>query len=159
METLYLAHHGIKGQKWGVRRYQNEDGTLTEAGKKKLKKFSDKVDEQKRYAVKANELADNFSEAGDERMANMSVQLRDKYISNVDRLLKKGRIFTEHYFKQPASMLDVHYMNIGKSSTEIYNNYINFVDNQRSSKESLRTHQLITNPGHFSYRLSEIGNR
>lgn len=31
----YLAHHGVKGQKWGVRRYQNEDGTLTAAGKKR----------------------------------------------------------------------------------------------------------------------------
>lgn len=30
-----LAHHGIKGQKWGVRRYQNADGSLTEAGKKR----------------------------------------------------------------------------------------------------------------------------
>ena len=29
----YLAHYGIKGQKWGVRNYQNEDGTLTLAGK------------------------------------------------------------------------------------------------------------------------------
>lgn len=28
-----LAHHGIKGQKWGVRRYQNPDGTLTAEGK------------------------------------------------------------------------------------------------------------------------------
>lgn len=32
----YLAHHGIKGQKWGVRRYQNEDGSLTMNGKKRL---------------------------------------------------------------------------------------------------------------------------
>lgn len=34
-----LAHHGILGQKWGVRRYQNEDGTLTEAGKKHLQRL------------------------------------------------------------------------------------------------------------------------
>lgn len=32
-EGTCLAHHGIKGQKWGVRRYQNEDGTLTTLGK------------------------------------------------------------------------------------------------------------------------------
>ena len=31
---MYLAHHGIRGQKWGVRRYRNEDGTLTETGKR-----------------------------------------------------------------------------------------------------------------------------
>lgn len=31
--TNELYHHGIKGQKWGVRRFQNEDGSLTEDGK------------------------------------------------------------------------------------------------------------------------------
>lgn len=30
-----LSHHGIKGQKWGVRRFRNKDGSLTPAGKKR----------------------------------------------------------------------------------------------------------------------------
>ena len=33
-----LYHHGIKGQKWGVRRFQNPDGTLTAEGKKRYRK-------------------------------------------------------------------------------------------------------------------------
>ena len=39
-DELYLAHHGIKGQKWGVRRYQNKDGSLTPEGKKRIDKYS-----------------------------------------------------------------------------------------------------------------------
>lgn len=35
MSDIYLMHHGTKGQKWGVRRYQNPDGSLTPEGKRR----------------------------------------------------------------------------------------------------------------------------
>ena len=38
-----LYHHGIKGQRWGVRRYQNKDGSLTAAGKKRRKRYAEDV--------------------------------------------------------------------------------------------------------------------
>lgn len=36
----YLEHHGIKGMKWGHRRFQNEDGTLTPAGKQRYRSIT-----------------------------------------------------------------------------------------------------------------------
>lgn len=48
MNNSYLMHHGIKGQKWGVRRYQNEDGSYTEEGKRrKAKELANKLAKNK----------------------------------------------------------------------------------------------------------------
>ena len=41
---LYLCHHGIPGMHWGVRRYQNADGSLTSAGKRRYEHNISKTD-------------------------------------------------------------------------------------------------------------------
>ena len=43
----YLEHHGILGQKWGVRRFQNKDGSLTAAGKKHYSDLAERAGETK----------------------------------------------------------------------------------------------------------------
>lgn len=49
-----LYHHGIKGQKWGVRRFQNPDGTLTEAGKKR---YNDDGTPKKKKTINGKKIA------------------------------------------------------------------------------------------------------
>ena len=51
----YLSQHGIQGQKWGVRRFQNPDGSLTAAGKRRIKQeFSKRLDSDIEYEKKLN---------------------------------------------------------------------------------------------------------
>ena len=50
--TNTLAHHGIKGMKWGVRRYQNEDGSLTAAGRRRYGTDLDITDKRRTNIAK-----------------------------------------------------------------------------------------------------------
>lgn len=47
-----LYHHGIFGMKWGIRRYQNADGTLTDAGKKRYTKLENRITKYRKKADK-----------------------------------------------------------------------------------------------------------
>lgn len=68
-----LYHHGVKGQKWGVRRYQNKDGSLTLAGKKRALKIQNRYTEfsnNKKYRDKDG----NLTYAGRKKSLKMKEQ-------------------------------------------------------------------------------------
>ena len=86
MNQNELYHHGVKGMKWGVRRYHNADGSLTSAGRKKIskeyKKLSAKGDNemqkqyQSMYLKSYNKAADKMNNGGIDRFNN---EQRKKY--------------------------------------------------------------------------------
>lgn len=80
MKTIYtedLYHHGIKGQKWGVRRYQNPDGTLTAAGKKRRNSAQQLAETiQKKNYDAAEDIAKNKYFTSKDRF-NFPIRARD----------------------------------------------------------------------------------
>ena len=91
-DDLVLYHHGIKGQKWGVRRYQNSDGSLTSAGKKRynstdksseakpkrgLRGLRDRIQEEKqRQLQEQRELQARIDQMNDQEIRNKINRLR-----------------------------------------------------------------------------------
>ena len=91
----YLAHHGILGQKWGVRRYQNKDGTLTEDGKKRYGSSSSDVKTARKENRKAKQesikkAVSKYSKAYDEA-SNMSDSADEKWRAAREQYEKLGK--------------------------------------------------------------------
>ena len=61
MNENYLAHYGVKGMKWGVRRYQKADGSLTDAGRKRAESKTNKLFKKSDKAIMKYKSTINFS--------------------------------------------------------------------------------------------------
>lgn len=89
--TGELFHWGVKGMKWGVRRYQNKDGSLTSAGKKRQKQLT--ADEKER-ASRKNDLKNRrtMSDADlKKKIERLKMEKEFKSLTNED--IRPGKTF------------------------------------------------------------------
>lgn len=92
-----LYHHGVKGQKWGVRRYQNADGSLTAKGRAKYKLDSgDRKHEAKGYKKALNAYDKYSSKLKSNYIRNAETARRYTLANKTDKAKKSSELAKEY---------------------------------------------------------------
>ena len=113
----YLKHYGVLGMKWGVRRYQNKDGTLTSAGKKRYRERS-KTDESHEDYKRAHTPKSIKSMSDAELRTRLNrLQMERQYSQLSESSVNKGKEYAQKVFKAGTTVAAV-----TTTALTIYNN-------------------------------------
>ena len=115
--TEMLEHHGIKGQKWGVRRFQNEDGTRTAAGKKREQSRSEDPAHEDYNKAHSGKSVKDMSDAELRTRLNR-LQMEKQYSQLTDSDTNKGKEFVSKAMKVATGVATA-----TTTALTIYNNY------------------------------------
>lgn len=104
----YLMHHGIKGQKWGVRRFQNEDGTYTAEGRQR-RIYRNNIIRNRPYTKDVNNIVDTMSRK-DKMLLGTSTKKNEKWIDpkyELETLTNKAKTVVIKEGKTPVSFVEI----------------------------------------------------
>lgn len=96
-----LCHFGIKGMRWGIRRYENEDGTLTEEGKERYRREEER-NKKRRESILNNprKLAAHYDEFSQEEInaAMKKAQQKQQLIDISKKKIRNGKEVADSIF-------------------------------------------------------------
>ena len=93
IDENYLAHYGVVGMRWGVRRYQNKDGSLTAAGKKRNAKELSRYAKQEAYKTdRPSSVINGLKSTISDKISDDDVKrVKDKYNKWIDMVRSEDR--------------------------------------------------------------------
>lgn len=113
--TSDIYHHGVTGMRWGIRRYQNPDGTLTAKGRKRYGADLDitnksktniarirKGEAKRRYDLAKQKNDENYSRRAELKRRVKTAEKMEKFAKNIDKgakLAEKGQTITGNKIK------------------------------------------------------------
>ena len=103
-----IEHHGVRGQKWGMRRYQNPDGTLTPLGRKKLGRIERKVS---KLGNNVNQSKSRYMQLAKKKKNGTATEKELKEYEALSSSLKKA----SSKFKKMSSKLESKKKNLEKN--------------------------------------------
>jgi hypothetical protein len=93
-----LQHHGIKGQRWGIRRYQNKDGSLTPEGKKRANRGLEDAHKLAESHARTEDFTRRLRKGWDGKSQILvSTETKQAYKRQVDDFIRTNEVMKEKY--------------------------------------------------------------
>lgn len=137
-----LYHYGVLGMKWGVRRYQNKDGSLTAKGKKRYSSDSSNDGQKENTKPKKKSISEMSDEELSKAIKRLEIEKRYRDLTKESRQseISKGRAFANRVIEKIGENT---LTNLGtQAANHVIGNAINSVFNVSSSDAANR----IVNP-------------
>ena len=106
MTSTELMHYGVKGMKWGVRRYQNKDGTLTKQGKER-NIYRNNIVRNRPYTDDVNDIVRTLSKKEKELLGADPKKDWIEKEYETETLANKGKTFVTKVGDTPVSFIEI----------------------------------------------------
>ena len=144
MNNDNLKHHGVLGMKWGVRRYQNKDGSLTSAGRKRYQPTSSDS------AITKKVKKDLVSLSGSE--------FRKKYGTSNTTYMKRVERYGDPYMNAPLAKIGKFLEKQAQNNANRYMKKANKKEDVRNQKLQKRAAELVSKYGD-KYKVKVKSNK